>query len=214
MATAPSWGFNVREFQKGSKQFLGPDNSPARNLTNKNACTCAPGTLAFSLFCEHTRHTPTSGHLYLQGSSLRCLSSSLPSPPSSSLCSNVALSRQPTYPILFILGTLPHPIPGLKPLILLYFLSHNTYLLIHFFYCIINSFSVSRINCLLTWNVRSMRAEICFIQWCILNTLIRTSHIEVLSIKVLKIFIAALAKSDCKWPKRLSIVGWFSKLQH
>lgn len=58
--------FKVREFQKGSKQFLWPNNSSARNLANKNTHVqknSAPGTLASSLFFEHTRHTPTLGHL-------------------------------------------------------------------------------------------------------------------------------------------------------
>lgn len=82
MATVPSGGFKVTEFEKGSKQFLWPKNSSARNLTKENTgvlmCTDCSKHTGLSMFPEPTRHSHALEHLpspvlYLEGSSLRCL---------------------------------------------------------------------------------------------------------------------------------------------
>lgn len=176
MTTAPFWGFDVREFQKGFKQFLGPNNSSARNLTIKNTHTCAEWLLQAHWHVPGSRFTVPwthQAHSYLRAFapvpstcnallSDVCTAHSL----STSLCLNVALSRQPTHPDHLISTYILHSTPGLRPLILLYFfppqhLSSKPFLLLSNL-LITHLVWLGLMICLLTWNVRYGRAEILF----------------------------------------------------
>lgn len=85
----------------------------------------APGTLASSLFLEHTRHTPTLGHLPgacpLPRRLFSQMSAQLPLSSLSSLYSNVVLSRRPTLTILFkLVNQSPPPHPKVHSSVLIF----------------------------------------------------------------------------------------------
>lgn len=134
MATAPCWGFDVREFQKEFKQFLWSNSSSVRTLTNTiHRCRKpAPATLALSLFREHTRHGPTSGHpsqcpLHARPFSDAWASHFLPAPTLCQACAQMPLYLGlPTTNILLKIGTCtpPHTWPETSYSALLFYPQH------------------------------------------------------------------------------------------